>query len=266
MVRRFGSSGKWPYFVVYRSVLKPVLATQKGGEVELPAVVTVDGPSGAGKGTLCRLLADRLGWNLLDSGSIYRLLALVVERRQVEVSSSDQQLEDQLARLAADLRVRFILEPSGTKVLLDGIEVQEEIGSERIGGLASKIAVLPRIRNLLLQCQRDFRHPPGLVADGRDMGTVVFPDAAVKFFLYATPKERARRRLLQLQQKGINVTFDAILQEMELRDRRDMERRESALVVAEGALLLDSTGIPIELVTKQALHYVRQVLGPHIVA
>ncbi|EAP91691.1 cytidylate kinase, partial [Vibrio splendidus 12B01] len=182
-------------------------------------VITVDGPSGAGKGTLCMLLADKLGFHLLDSGAIYRVLALAAIHHGVNTES-----EDALVPLATHLDVQFIAEGDLVKVILEGEDVSGELRKEETGMAASKVAALPRVREALLRRQRAFSAAPGLVADGRDMGTVVFPEAEAKIFLDASAEERASRRLKQLQQKGLDVKFDDLLSEIQERDDRDRNR------------------------------------------
>ncbi|OOE97583.1 cytidylate kinase, partial [Salinivibrio sp. MA427] len=164
-------------------------------------VITVDGPSGAGKGTLCMRLAEKLGWHLLDSGAIYRVLALAAIHHDVDTES-----EEALVPLAANLDVQFLAEGDLVKVILEGEDVSGTLRTEQVGNQASKVAALPRVREALLRRQRAFVGEPGLIADGRDMGTVVFPKAAAKIFLDASAEERARRRQHQLQGKGVNVT------------------------------------------------------------
>jgi len=176
-------------------------------------VITVDGPSGAGKGTLCMLLADKLGFHLLDSGAIYRVLALAAIHHGVDTES-----EDALVPLATHLDVQFIAEGDLVKVILEGEDVSGELRKEETGMAASKVAALPRVREALLRRQRAFSAAPGLVADGRDMGTVVFTEAEAKIFLDASAEERASRRLKQLQQKGLDVKFDDLLSEIQERD------------------------------------------------
>lgn len=219
-------------------------------------VITVDGPSGAGKGTLCMLLADKLGWKLLDSGAIYRVLALAAIHHGVELDS-----EDALVPLAAHLDVQFVAEGELVKVILEGEDVSGELRKEETGMAASKVAALPRVREALLRRQRAFSEAPGLVADGRDMGTVVFPQAEVKIFLDASAEERAKRRMNQLQQKGLDVNFDHLLKEIQERDYRDRNRAAAPLRPAADALLLDSTELSIEQVTAQALAYIEKKLS-----
>ncbi|ARP38707.1 MULTISPECIES: (d)CMP kinase [Vibrio] len=219
-------------------------------------VITVDGPSGAGKGTLCMLLADKLGFHLLDSGAIYRVLALAAIHHGVDTES-----EDALVPLATHLDVQFIAEGELVKVILEGEDVSGELRKEETGMAASKVAALPRVREALLRRQRAFSAAPGLVADGRDMGTVVFPEAEAKIFLDASAEERASRRLKQLQQKGLDVKFDDLLSEIQERDDRDRNRPVAPLRPAEDALVLDSTSMNIEQVVEKALHYIESKLA-----
>jgi cytidylate kinase len=219
-------------------------------------VITVDGPSGAGKGTLCMLLADKLGFHLLDSGAIYRVLALAAIHHGVDTES-----EDALVPLATHLDVQFIAEGDLVKVILEGEDVSGELRKEETGMAASKVAALPRVREALLRRQRAFSAAPGLVADGRDMGTVVFPEAGAKIFLDASAEERASRRLKQLQQKGLDVKFDDLLSEIQERDDRDRNRPVAPLRPAEDALVLDSTSMNIEQVVEKALHYIESKLA-----
>lgn len=219
----------------------------------LPPVITVDGPSGAGKGTLCQALANKLGWQLLDSGAIYRVLALAALHHHVDIQS-----EEALVPLAANLDVRFEPSEKELAVMLEGEDVSNEIRSEIVGNTASLTATFPRVREALLRRQRAFRTKPGLIADGRDMGTVVFPDAPVKIFLDATPQERAHRRLQQLQEKGFDVKLSDLLVDIKERDYRDRNRLIAPLVPAKDALILDSTKLSIEEVIKQALAYVKK--------
>ncbi|KLV09032.1 cytidylate kinase [Photobacterium aquae] len=219
-------------------------------------VITVDGPSGAGKGTLCMLLAEKLGWKLLDSGAIYRVLALAAIHHGVDLES-----EDALVPLAAHLDVQFVAEGELVKVILEGEDVSGELRKEETGMAASKVAALPRVREALLRRQRAFSEEPGLVADGRDMGTVVFPQAEVKIFLDASAEERANRRMKQLQQKGLDVNFDHLLKEIQERDDRDRNRAVAPLRPADDAVVLDSTEMSIEQVTEQALAYIEKILS-----
>ena len=204
-------------------------------------VITVDGPSGAGKGTLSHLLADALGWHFLDSGALYRVTghACVLEG----VSWEDHAA---VAAVARHLDVVFTTDRNGeVRVAYKGSDVSRAIRTEEGGRGASTVAVIPAVRTALLQRQREFCQPPGLVADGRDMGTVVFPDAALKIFLTASAEERARRRYLQLLDKGENVSLPRLLEDIEERDARDSSRSVSQLVPAEDAIVIDSSRLPI---------------------
>lgn len=219
-------------------------------------VVTVDGPSGAGKGTLCMLLSKKLGFQLLDSGAIYRVLALAAIHHGVDTES-----EDALVPLATHLDVQFVAEGDLVKVILEGEDVSKELRKEETGMAASKVAALPRVREALLRRQRAFEAAPGLVADGRDMGTVVFPNAKAKIFLDASAEERAHRRLKQLQDKGLDVRFDDLLSEIQERDDRDRNRPVAPLRPAEDALVLDSTSMRIDEVVEKALQYIESKLA-----
>ena len=220
-------------------------------------VITIDGPSGAGKGTLCKAMAEALQWHLLDSGAIYRVLALAALHHQVDVAS-----EDALVPLAAHLDVRFVANNGHLEVILEGEDVSAEIRTQEVANAASQVAAFPRVREALLRRQRAFREAPGLIADGRDMGTVVFPDAPVKIFLDASSEERAHRRMLQLQEKGFSVNFERLLAEIKERDDRDRNRAVAPLVPAADALVLDSTSMSIDDVIKQALTYAQKILTP----
>lgn len=213
-------------------------------------VITLDGPSGSGKGTLAGLLANRLGWNLLDSGAIYRLLAYGAGKRGIDLAD-----EAALVELAGRLDVEFVPGQPGQEqvTLLDGEDVTRAIRTEQAGAGASKVAALPAVRAALLDRQRAFRAAPGLIADGRDMGTVVFPDAPLKIFLTASVEERARRRYLQLKEKGEAVNLAGLLDEIRARDERDTQRATAPLKPAEDALLLDSTELSIEQVLDRIL-------------
>lgn len=218
-------------------------------------VITVDGPSGAGKGTLCYSLAEKLGFALLDSGAIYRVMALAALKSAVPL---DDEME--LADLAEKLDIQFLPQDGEVQIVLDGENVSGQIRTQEVADAASKIAVFPQVRTALLQLQRDFSSSQGLIADGRDMGTVVFPKAQVKLFLDASAEERAKRRYKQLQDRGINGNFAQILAEIKDRDFRDRNRLVSPLKPADDALLLDSTLLSIDEVIAQALAHIQFVL------
>jgi len=223
--------------------------------VQPATVITVDGPGGSGKGTITQMLARKLGWHLLDSGALYRLTALAAERQGVALDN-----EPALVAVAASLDVTFEPTPPGepAKVLLAGEDVNAAIRTEQCGNNASKVAVMQSVRDALLQRQRDFRKAPGLVADGRDMGTVVFPDAPVKIFLTASAEERAQRRFSQLLQAGVDVSIANVLEEIRVRDERDMNRSAAPLKPADDAQVIDSTGLSIEEVLDRCMAAVGQ--------
>ncbi len=217
-------------------------------------VITIDGPGGSGKGTISRLVAQQLGWQLLDSGALYRLLALAAKTHHIELDN-DQALET----LAAHLDVQFSGENEDeTRILLEGEDVSQIIRTEQCGVAASRVAALPRVRESLLARQRAFRELPGLVADGRDMGTVIFPDALVKIFLTASPEARAERRYKQLKEKGISANLADLSRDIRERDERDANRAVAPLKPADDAIILDSTQMDIEAVLKQVMDLVSQ--------
>lgn len=209
-------------------------------------VVTIDGPSGSGKGTISRELADQLGWHYLDSGALYRLTALAALKNHVSLTNAAA-----LTDVAATLDVRFATVGGVERILLAGVDVAPELRTERAGEAASQVAVLPDVRAALLQRQRDFAVPPGLVADGRDMGTVVFPAATLKVFLTASAEERAMRRHKQLKEKGIDVSLPDLSWDIAQRDARDANRTVAPLKPAPDARVIDSTSLtPKEIVSR----------------
>ncbi|HMM45405.1 MAG TPA: (d)CMP kinase [Candidatus Macondimonas sp.] len=207
-------------------------------EAALAPVICLDGPSGAGKGTVGRMLAQRLGWHFLDSGALYRLVAVAAKAQDIDLDAPER-----LADIASGLDCAFGWDARGReRILLGGREVTGEVRAETTGAAASRVARHPAVRAALLARQRADRRPPGLVADGRDMGTVVFPDAPLKIFLTASAEERARRRHKQLMEHGIGASIADLIQEIEARDRQDRERAVSPLVADADALIVDSTG------------------------
>jgi cytidylate kinase len=216
---------------------------------EVP-VITIDGPSGSGKGTVTQRVADRLGWRVLDSGALYRLVGLAVNRADIGFGN-----ENKIRDIASNLKVEF----DDGRVLLDGQDVSLDIRTETAGNNASKVAAMPGVRAALLDWQRHYARMPGLVADGRDMGTTVFPAAGVKIFLTASATERAQRRYKQLKEKGLPANLAALTAEIEERDARDRNRAASPLVPAEDAVEIDSTSLSIDEVVAQVLQQARGV-------
>ena len=219
-------------------------------------VVAVDGPSGTGKGTVCYRLAAWLGWHFLDSGALYRVVGEAARRAGIGLAD-----EPQLSVLAKKLNLRFARggDPDdGFRVILDGEDVSQAIRTEAAGSAASLVAALPAVRAALLDLQHGFRQPPGLIADGRDMGTVVFPDAPLKIFLTASAEERARRRYKQLKGKGIDVSLPALLKDIAERDTRDRERPVSPLVPAVDASVIDTSLMGIDAVVAEVMQRVRE--------
>lgn len=204
-------------------------------------VITLDGPSGTGKGTLCHMLANHLNWNVLDSGCLYRVLALAARQKHIDFSQVEQ-----LTELAHHLNVHFETDPHlQSRVILDNQDVFDAIRSEQCGQDASQIAAIPEVREALLARQRAFATPPGLVTDGRDMGTVIFPHAILKIYLDASAEIRAQRRYLQLKEKAIDVSLAQVVDELNQRDARDKERLTAPLRAAEDAVYVDTSGLTI---------------------
>ena len=215
------------------------------------SIVTIDGPSGSGKGTIARAVARHAGWHLLDSGALYRLVALAGARAGISPDEPEAH-----ARLARAMDVVFgVDDENEERVTLDGQDVTREIRSETAGQGASRVAAWPAVRTALLERQRAFAKPPGLVADGRDMGTVVFPQADLKIFLTASPAERAQRRYKQLKDKGSGVSLAALSREITERDLRDSTRAVAPLKPAADARVIDSTGLTIEAVVNRVLEW-----------
>ncbi|MGH8657425.1 MAG: (d)CMP kinase [Gammaproteobacteria bacterium] len=217
-----------------------------------PPVIAVDGPSGTGKGVLCQRLARYLHWHLLDSGAVYRSLAYLALKTGACLENPEQ-----LARLAGGLDISFRALDE-IRVLVGGEDVTESIRAEECGSTASRIAEHPEVRQALLAKQRVFRKPPGLIADGRDMGTVVFPAAALKLYLTASPEERVGRRYKQLKEKGIDVNLQRLSQDIAERDRRDRERVVAPLIPAPNAVIIDTTEMGIEAVARRAIQLITE--------
>lgn len=214
-------------------------------------VLTIDGPSGAGKGTVSRAVANKLGWHYLDSGAIYRSLAIAVLKAKIDLQDIAA-----ITDVAQAMQLEF---ECGDELIvkLNGENITSQLGTETTGNSASIIAAYPQVRSVLLQKQKDFQQLPGLVADGRDMGTVVFPDAEYKAYLTASAEERAKRRYKQLIEKGIDANLEQITKEIEERDRRDQERKTAPLTLADDAHYIDSSNMPIEKVIEEVMNLVR---------
>jgi len=219
-------------------------------------IITIDGPSGSGKGTVCHILAGKLGWNLLDSGALYRILAFAALQKNTPLDDNNA-----LTTLALNLNVEFVSNGVGVDTILDGENVGDKLRTEVVAEAASKVASIQVVRDALLERQKAFYQAPGLIADGRDMGTVVFPDAPVKVFLDASAEERAQRRFNQLQNKGFDVRIAQILSEIKDRDFRDRNRAVAPLRPASDAIEIDSTSLTINEVVNQVLDLVKLKLN-----
>jgi cytidylate kinase len=220
--------------------------------------LTIDGPSGSGKGTVSRMAADALGWHLLDSGALYRAVGFAAGMEGLDLSDAEA-----VTRCAQTTKISFRDPKDGqeTRVIVNGMDATDEIRTETCGAAASAIAAIPGVRTALFDKQRAFRKAPGLVADGRDMGTVIFPDAQSKVFLTASAEERAKRRYKQLKEKGLGVTLAALLREIQARDVRDAGRAVAPLKPAADAVVIDSTGMPVERVVAAVLELVGKGRG-----
>jgi len=215
-------------------------------------VLTIDGPAGSGKGTISQRVATQLGWHLLDSGALYRLVALAADKKQLLTDAVAN--ENKISELAKQLDIRFLPVPhQPVKILLEGKDVTQKIRTENCGNQASIVAALPDVRTALLERQRQFLELPGLVADGRDMGTIVFPDAATKIFLTASPEIRANRRLEQLKNQGINANLHGLIRDIEERDERDTKRKDAPLVPAQDATIIDTGEATIDDVVNRVM-------------
>ena len=222
-------------------------------------IITIDGPSGSGKGTLAAKLAGHYQFHLLDSGALYRLLGLSLHKQNL-LDVLDQQL-DRCAEIATNLDIKFVTTPNETQILLEGEDVTQTIRTERVGEFASKVAAIPVLRTALFDRQRAFAQEPGLVADGRDMATAIFPEAQAKIYLTASAQSRAERRVKQLQGMGLDVKINDILANIEARDKRDMEREVAPLKPAADALIIDSSELNIDEVFNLMTQYIDKQLA-----
>ncbi|MCU7837129.1 MAG: (d)CMP kinase [gamma proteobacterium symbiont of Taylorina sp.] len=219
-------------------------------------LITIDGPGGVGKGTISALVAEQLGWHYLDSGALYRLTALACVQKGISLEKNDDNTNEQIADVAQALDVKFL---SQGGILLEGQEVEAQIRTEVAGNNASKVAVIDKVRNALFLRQKDFLQVPGLVADGRDMGTTIFPEAPLKIFLTASAQERAKRRYKQLIEKGITVKMPDLVAEIQQRDERDMNRLASPLKPAQDAQTIDTSELSIKEVFAKVMRLYAQL-------
>ena len=221
------------------------------------SVITIDGPAGSGKGTISQRVATALGWHILDSGALYRLVALATLNKGIQLDSSN--VETEIFQIAKNLDVVF--SPSNDKGLtiqLEGLDVTQAIRAEECGNIASKVAAIKAVRTALLERQRAFLTSPGLVADGRDMGTVVFPESKLKIFLTASAEIRGKRRLKQLKQQGIDASLLGLIHDIEERDARDMQRKDAPLVPADDAMIIDTSNLSIDEVVDIVLNALKE--------